>query len=311
MSLLTFTPLSIVRLPHPLRSSAGDFLHSSPFPGLLPPEPSPILRFQLLYRAPNVPRRISFAVSGCLPVSASSHLTQDAVATAAVLVGAYGLVFTFDSLTGRNLIQQGLSRKLVHILSGLIFMASWPIFSTSTSARYFASLVPMVNCLRLLVHGFSLVNDDGLIKSVTRHGNPEELLRGPLYYVIVLILCALVFWRESPVGVISLSMMCGGDGVADIMGRKFGSVKIPYNPGKSWAGSISMFVFGFLVSVGMLYYFSALGYIQLDWSSTIQRVALVAMVATVVESLPISEAVDDNLSVPLATMIAAYLSFNL
>ncbi|XP_062091915.1 probable phytol kinase 1, chloroplastic isoform X2 [Humulus lupulus] len=290
MSLLTFTPLSIVRLPHPLRSSAGDFLHSSPFPGLLPPEPSPILRFQLLYRAPNVPRRISFAVSGCLPVSASSHLTQDAVATAAVLVGAYGLVFTFDSLTGRNLIQQN---------------------STSTSARYFASLVPMVNCLRLLVHGFSLVNDDGLIKSVTRHGNPEELLRGPLYYVIVLILCALVFWRESPVGVISLSMMCGGDGVADIMGRKFGSVKIPYNPGKSWAGSISMFVFGFLVSVGMLYYFSALGYIQLDWSSTIQRVALVAMVATVVESLPISEAVDDNLSVPLATMIAAYLSFNL
>jgi len=40
----------------------------------------------------------------------------------------------------------------------------------------------------------------------------RELLRGPLYYVLVLILCALVFWRESPVGVISLAMMCGGDG---------------------------------------------------------------------------------------------------
>ena len=40
----------------------------------------------------------------------------------------------------------------------------------------------------------------------------RELLRGPLYYVMILILCAVVFWRESPDGVISLSMMCGGDG---------------------------------------------------------------------------------------------------
>lgn len=93
-------------------------------------------------------------------------------------------------------------------------------------------------------------------------------------------MCVLIFWRESPVGVISLAMMCGGDGkplqkfsstglpyyvvefsndsfstsccvgVADIMGRKFGSVKIPYNKNKSWAGSISMFIFGFLISMG-------------------------------------------------------------
>lgn len=40
----------------------------------------------------------------------------------------------------------------------------------------------------------------------------RELLRGPLYYVLVLILSAVLFWRESPVGVVSLAMMCGGDG---------------------------------------------------------------------------------------------------
>lgn len=40
----------------------------------------------------------------------------------------------------------------------------------------------------------------------------RELLKGPLYYVSILILCAVVFWRESPIGVISLGMMCGGDG---------------------------------------------------------------------------------------------------
>nr|GMC53960.1 probable phytol kinase 1, chloroplastic [Ipomoea batatas] len=236
---------------------------------------------------------------------------QDAGAMALTIAGAYALVSTFDGLTQRNLIPQSLSRKLVHILSGLLFMASWPIFSTSKGARYFASIVPILNCLRLLVNGLRFADDEGLVKSVTREGNPEELLRGPLYYVMVLILCALVFWRESPVGVVSLAMMCGGDGVADIIGRRFGLVKIPYNQQKSWAGSISMFVFGFLISLGMLCYFSALGYFQLDWIPTIERVAVVSLVATVVESLPTNGAVDDNISVPLVSMITASLSFGL
>lgn len=160
-----------------------------------------------------------------------------------------------------------------------------------------------------MIHGLSLVNNEALIKSVTREGKPEELLRGPLYYVLILALCAVVFWRESPVGVISLSMMCGGDGIADIVGRKFGYVKIPYNRDKSWAGSISMFAFGFLISIGMLHYFSALGYFKLDWFLAVNRVALVSFVATAIESLP-TKLIDDNISVPIATMVMAYICFS-
>ena len=36
--------------------------------------------------------------------------------------------------------------------------------------------------------------------------------------------------------------MCGGDGLADLVGRKFGSAKLPFNKNKSWAGSLAMFV---------------------------------------------------------------------
>ncbi|KAK2634152.1 hypothetical protein Ddye_028944 [Dipteronia dyeriana] len=246
----------------------------------------------------------------------AGDLLRDVGATAAVLVGAYGLVRSFDSLTKRNIIQQSLSRKLVHIMSGLLFVVSWPIFSSSMEARYFASFVPLVNCLRLIVHGLSLVKDEGLIKSVTREGKPDfnfvltrELLKGPLYYVLILMLCTVGFWRESPIGVVSLGMMCAGDGFADIIGRRFGSMKIFYNPKKSWAGSISMFISGFLISTGMLYYYSVLGYFVLDWVSTMQSVALVCLVATVVESLPTTDLIDDNISVPLSSMLAAYLSF--
>ncbi|GMY23123.1 probable phytol kinase 1, chloroplastic isoform X1 [Fagus crenata] len=210
-------------------------------------------------------------------------------------------------------VKNSLSRKLVHVLSGLLFMVSWPIFSTTTEARYFACFAPLVNCLRLVIYGLSLASDEGLIKS---------LLRGPLYYVLILILCALVFWRESPVGVISLAMVIplpypnsaagphpSSPRVADIIGRRFGSLKIPYNQQKSWAGSISMFVFGFLLSIGMLQYYSVLGYLQLDWVWTVQKVALVSLVATVVESLPTTEVVDDNISVPLVSMAVAFWMF--
>ncbi|XP_071721827.1 probable phytol kinase 1, chloroplastic [Rutidosis leptorrhynchoides] len=232
---------------------------------------------------------------------------QDAGATAAVMAGGYGFVKAFDTLTEKDIIPQKLSRKPVHIFSGLLFVISWPIFSTCTEARYFASLVPLVNCLRLLINGLSLTSDQGLVKSVTRQGNPQELLRGPLYYVVVLILCVLFFWRESPIGLVSVSMMCGGDGIADIMGRRFGSMKIPYNKEKSFAGSISMFVFGFLISIGMLYYYSVMGYFELDWTLTIQKIALVSLVPTMVESLPINKLVDDNISVPLSTAISTYI----
>ncbi|GKD99898.1 phytol kinase 1, chloroplastic isoform X1 [Tanacetum coccineum] len=207
----------------------------------------------------------------------------------------------------------------MHLLSSLLLSESkqkagsyiiWiAVYGTSTDARYFAALVPLLNCARLLVHGLSLVTNEDLIKSVTREGKPEELLRGPLYYVLVLIVCSIFFWRESPIGVIALSMMCGGDGIADIMGRRFGIHKIPYNLQKSWCGSISMFIVGFLVSIGMLFYFSMFGYFELDWYPTIGRVALVALVATLVETLPTKGGVDDNISVPMASILLAYLTF--
>ncbi|KAK1263829.1 hypothetical protein QJS04_geneDACA009531 [Acorus gramineus] len=199
-------------------------------------------------------RCMAFLASGVAFASVSSALhsplLRDAGAAGATIAGAYNLVKVFDSLAQRGLVHQKLSRKIVHVLSGLLFMLSWPIFSSSWEARYFAALAPLANSTRLLYYGLALATNESLVKSVSREGKPEELLRGPLYFVMVLMFCALVFWRESPVGIISLSMMSGGDGFADIMGRRFGVLKLPYNQQKSWVGSISMFVSGFFISIG-------------------------------------------------------------
>lgn len=82
-----------------------------------------------------------------------------------------------------------------------------------------------------------------------------ELLRGPLFYVMVMTATTLVFWRQSPVGMMVIALMCGGDGLADIIGRKYGSAKLPFNRSKSWAGSLAMFSGQQMSSaVGILYF---------------------------------------------------------
>ena len=68
----------------------------------------------------------------------------------------------------------------------------------------------------------------------------SELLGGPLYYVLVLAAATVLSWRTSAVGIIALAMMCGGDGLADIVGRNTKGPRLPWNPEKSVFGSLAM-----------------------------------------------------------------------
>jgi hypothetical protein len=49
--------------------------------------------------------------------------------------------------------------------------------SASPSARLFAAAVPLLNMLRLLSVGLGFVKDDGLVGSVSRSGDRQELLK--------------------------------------------------------------------------------------------------------------------------------------
>jgi phytol kinase len=59
----------------------------------------------------------------------------------------------------------------------------------------------------------------------------------------------------------------------------------------------------------MLFYFSGLGYIHISWDQELGKLVLVALAATVVECIPVNDVVDDNISVPFATMFVAFLLF--
>jgi phytol kinase len=59
----------------------------------------------------------------------------------------------------------------------------------------------------------------------------------------------------------------------------------------------------------MLCYFSGLGYIHVNWEEALAKLVLVALAATVVECIPVTDVVDDNISVPLATVLVASVLF--
>ncbi|XP_010412644.1 PREDICTED: farnesol kinase, chloroplastic-like [Camelina sativa] len=229
--------------------------------------------------------------------------------------GIFGII-TFSCLSfwgeiGKRggIFDQKLIRKLVHINIGLVFLLCWrPLFSSGIQGALFASIVPGLNILRMLLLGLGVYHDEGTIKSMSRHGDRRELLKGPLYYALSITLACIFFWKTSPISIAVICNLCAGDGMADIVGRRFGTERLPYNRNKSFAGSIGMVTAGFLASVGYMYYFASFGYIEVS-VGMILRFAVISIASTLVESLPISTQIDDNLTISLTSAFVGILLF--
>ncbi|XP_058110339.1 probable phytol kinase 2, chloroplastic [Magnolia sinica] len=228
----------------------------------------------------------------------------------AVLVSGVALLLLrfWAEIAKRRLLEEKLNRKLVHISVGLVFMLFWPLFSSRREAAILAALAPGVNIIRMLLLGLGIWKNEALVKSISRHGGYRELLKGPLYYACTITLATSVFWRTSPIAIAAICNLCAGDGMADIIGRRFGSQKLPYNCNKSIAGSIAMGCAGFIASLWYMHYFSLFGLIEESWR-LIAGFFVVSAMSAVVESLPISAELDDNLTVPLTSLLVGSLVF--
>lgn len=226
-------------------------------------------------------------------------MVQNALATLLTFAIALSWLQLMNRLAYRALLAQTLSRKIIHIGTGPLFVLCWPFFSASGEARYWAALVPLAITLKFLAIGLGWLKDEAAVKSMTRQGNPREILRGPLYYGLVFVACTLLFWRSSPAGILALMMMCGGDGLADVVGRRWGRHKLPLSAEKSWIGSGAMLLGSWGLGWSMVALFAALGYFQLS-QTPLQLGSLIgaiALVATGVEALPFRDI--DNLTLTL------------
>jgi phytol kinase len=226
----------------------------------------------------------------------SHSMLQNGLATLLTLALAIAWLRLIDRLTHQGRIAPKLSRKIIHITTGPLFVLCWPLFSESAIARFWAALVPLVITLQFVAVGTGLIEDPSAVQAMTRTGQPAEILKGPLYYGLVFVLCTVLFWRTSPVGMLALMILCGGDGLAEIVGRRWGKHKLPGSPNKSWAGSLAMFSGSWALGYSFLLGFNALGYFQppLEAVPLALTVAAIALVATLVEALPLTDI--DNLT---------------
>jgi phytol kinase len=149
--------------------------------------------------------------------------------------------------------------------------------------------------------GLGVLRDDAAVQAMARSGDRRELLRGPLYYGAMFIVLTLLFWKTRPAGLTALLIMSGGDGLADVVGRRVASPALPWSPRKSLAGSLAVWLGGWLLAGAVLAVYARLEVFSLP-GNWFWRLGWIGLLAAVVESLPFRDV--DNLTVTLATLLA-------
>ncbi|KAL3695353.1 hypothetical protein R1sor_009429 [Riccia sorocarpa] len=241
-----------------------------------------------------------------LPSHSMGWILHDLVASVVTIAAILGLLQFFDELAKRDVFEKTLSRKLIHIAAGLVYLLFWPLFSMSPYAKYFCVVAIAGNALRMLGLGFGLIKNEAMVKAMTREGDRRELLKGPFYYALAFSITVIWLWRTSPVGIVAMVNLCAGDGMADIIGRNFGGKsRLPWNEYKTWAGTAAFFLSSVGASILYLLYFSHFGFFELQ-PGIYSGVAVVSLLTAFVESVPISTSLDDNLTVPCAAVALGY-----
>jgi phytol kinase len=212
-----------------------------------------------------------------------------------------------DFFAHRGWIESHLSRKLIHILTGPLFVLCWLLFPDVWYSRWLAAVVPFAITVQFAMIGLGIMKDEASVKAMSRSGDRREILLGPLFYGIVFVVMTLVYWKTSPIGMVALMLMCGGDGLADIMGRGIQSPKLPWSKGKSVAGSLGMLLGGWVLAAFILFIFVIAGVFPSPFGVYLLPITVIALIGTLVESLPLKDV--DNITVTLVAVLVGQFIF--
>jgi phytol kinase len=212
-----------------------------------------------------------------------------------------------DFVAQRGWVESKLSRKFIHIGTGPIFVLCWLLFPDVPISRYLAALVPLLITVQFLLVGVGVIKDEAAVQAMTRSGDPKEILRGPFFYGVVFVVLTIVYWKDSPIGITALMIMCGGDGIADIVGRRVRSPRLPWSSEKSVAGSLSVFVGGALLAALILFIYVSVGIFPDAFTMYLLPILWIALGAMLVESLPFKDV--DNLTLTVVATVLGHLVF--
>jgi phytol kinase len=229
------------------------------------------------------------------------------LATLLTFIIALAFLRLMDFLAHRGIIESRLSRKFIHIGTGPIFVLCWLMYPDVQISRWLAALVPLVITAQFALVGTGVIKDEAAVKAMSRTGDRREILRGPLFYGIVFIAITLIYWKDSLIGIPALMIMCGGDGIADIVGRLLDAPKLPWSREKSLAGSLSVFIGGWLLTIFIFEMYVWAGVFSGPIERFLLPVTWIALGATLVESLPFKDV--DNITLVVVSVLIGHLVF--
>jgi phytol kinase len=216
-------------------------------------------------------------------------LVNLAVPLGAVFIYLVLLVFAAEVLSRSITKDPELTRKVVHIGSGNVILLAWWLNisrAVIVAAAIIAAAIAILSYLMPILPS---------IESVGRKSF------GTLFYAISMGILATYFWVDTPqYAVIGVLVMAWGDGMAAIIGQRFGKHKYQIGAiSKSWEGSFAM-TGAALIVIGTIL-FAVEGNSWQTWTITV----VVAFVATVAEAF--SKLGIDNLTVPLSSGFLCFL----
>jgi phytol kinase len=186
------------------------------------------------------------------------------------------------------------TRKIVHIGTGNVILFAWwfniPAWA-AISASFVAGFLALFSYFLPILPSISSVGRQSL---------------GTFFYAVSIGVLVDWFWPigEPQYAAIGILVMAWGDGMAAIIGQKFGKHSYQaWGNDKSWEGSFGMLIFSFLATLGVL------GFLQGITLTGLIIAVSVAIFATSLESF--SKLGIDNLTVPIGSASLAFFLSNI
>lgn len=181
-------------------------------------------------------------------------------------------------------------RKWIHISVG-----HWVFLALAWLEHWYVAIIPLLF--------FTVINLLTLKRGTGRMNQVERTSYGTVYYPISLAILVLLFFEREPMALVAGSMVLAwGDGMAALVGRRYG--KTFYTRGaikRSFEGSIAMFLFSFLVLTSTFLIYELPAWIAVSYGF------LLANIAALIEAVSYRDL--DNIFIPLS--IGALVAFAL
>lgn len=217
---------------------------------------------------------------------------QNIIVTALTFIYVFGLLAILNFCVTKFKLPQDISRKITHIGAGslIVFL---PLYNDLHWSKYLNVTIFVVWIILLIQKGLFANDDDEAVKTMTRNGEKSELLKGPLYFVIVATICGTLFYKTFP-GIMAIATLGWGDGIAPIVGSRYGRLKYEVLSSKSVEGSLSMLLAAFAASTFFVW-------LIIPNELDILRILLLSTIATVVEACSPKEI--DNILIPTVVIL--------